>query len=204
MMRGARRVAFLMLSLGMLGALVGARTHAALSSTTGNPSDDFAAGTVYISDNDAGSTLLSLSSAMPGQSSTGCIKATYGGSLSAGVHLYASVAGALAPYLTLTITRGTDSAPSFSSCTNFTADTTNYGGNGAGVIYSGALNAFPSTYAGGVVDPANCGSPPCSAQTWVQNDTRSYKLVITLPTGAGAGGQGNSATATFTWEAQNQ
>ena len=49
------------------------------------------------------------------------------------------------------MTRGTDSSPSFASCANFTADSTNYIGSGAGVIYSGNLSAFwidPSGVAG--------------------------------------------------------
>ena len=94
------------------------------------------------------------------------------------------------------MTRGTDSSPSFASCTNFTADSTNYIGSGAGVIYSGNLGAFPSTYAAGLVDPTS-GSPA----TWSTSDAHSYKFVVTVQNNAAA--QGLSSTASVTWEARN-
>jgi hypothetical protein len=137
----------------------------------------------------------------PGSSTSGCIQVTYTGSLPAAVHQYASTTGSLAQYLNLTITRGTQSSPSFPSCTGFTADSTNYVGAGAGVVYSGTLSAFASTYtdyASGLVDA------PGSAQTWNTNSTHADKFTITLPSGAPSAAQGLSSSATFAWEAQNQ
>jgi len=168
----------------------------AFSGTTSNPSNTFAAGTVYISDNDGGSALLALSAGKPADTTTGCIKVTYSGTLDSNVRLYGSVSGSLGTYLTLTVTRGTDSSPSFSSCTNFTADATNYIGSGAGVIYNGNLSAYPASYATGLVDPTS-GSPA----TWSTSIAHSYKFVITLQNDNNA--QGLSATASFTWEARN-
>jgi predicted ribosomally synthesized peptide with SipW-like signal peptide len=194
--RPTRKVLFSILIVAIVAAVTGTGTYAAFSGTTSNPSNAFAAGTVALSDNDAGGSLLSLSNATPGNSSTGCIKITYSGSLNANVHLYGSATASLPTYLTLTVTRGTDSSPSFASCSNFTADATNYIGSGAGVIYSGNLSAFPSTYAGGVVDPTS-GSPA----TWSTSDAHSYKFVVTVQNNAAA--QGLSSTASFTWEARN-
>ncbi|HEY2804047.1 MAG TPA: TasA family protein [Actinomycetota bacterium] len=194
--RPTRKVLFSILIVAIVAAVTGTGTYAAFSGTTTNPSNAFAAGTVALSDNDAGGSLLSLSNATPGNSSTGCIKITYSGSLNANVHLYGSATASLPTYLTLTVTRGTDSSPSFASCSNFTADATNYIGSGAGVIYSGNLSAFPSTYAGGVVDPTS-GSPA----TWSTSDAHSYKFVVTVQNNAAA--QGLSSTASFTWEARN-
>jgi len=168
----------------------------AFSGTTSNPSNTFAAGTVYISDNDGGSALLELSAGKPADTTTGCIKVTYSGTLDSNVRLYGSVSGSLGTYLTLTVTRGTDSSPSFSSCTNFTADATNFIGSGAGVIYNGNLSAYPASYATGLVDPTS-GSPA----TWSTSTAHSYKFVITLQNDNNA--QGLSATASFTWEARN-
>jgi hypothetical protein len=195
-----RRVLTVWVAAGVLLAVAVGVTFAAFSATTSNPNDTFATGTVAITDNDAGGTMLSISSGKPGQpsgTSTGCIKVTYTGSLDSTVRLYATVAGTLAPYLQLTVTRGTDSAPSFASCTNFTADATNYIGQGAGVIFSGLLSAYPTNYAGGIVDPTS-GSP----ETWTTNEAHSYKFVISLNNNSSA--QGLSSTATFTWEARNQ
>jgi hypothetical protein len=193
---GARRR--LLLSLIAFG-LIGLSTYvvyAAFSATTANSGNSYAAGTVDLSDNDAGSAMLSFSSGLPGTSDTGCISITYSGTLDSNLRLYATVTGSLASYLTVTVTRGVDSAPSFDSCTNFTADATNYIGAGAGVIYSGLLSAYPSTYAAGIVDPVS-GSP----ETWGQNESHSYKFEVTLNNDPAA--VGLSSTATFTWEARN-
>lgn len=195
-MKRASKVLLTLAVVGVVGATLRG-TYSAFSSTTSNSGNAFSAGSVVLGDNDANAALLSLSNAKPGSSSTGCIKVTYTGSLAATVRLYASVTGSLAQYLTLTVTRGTDSAPSFSSCTNFTADSTNYIGSGAGVVYSGLLSAFPTTYAAGLVDPTS-GSPA----SWATSEAHSYKFVVSLNDNNAA--QGLSSTASFTWEAQNQ
>jgi hypothetical protein len=195
-----------MLALGIVGTLVGTVTHATFLSSTSNSGNTFASGTVYLSDNDSGTAMLSLTSAMPGTSDTSCIRVSYDGSLTSTVRLYAGVSGSLASYLNLTVTRGSASSPSFDSCTPssaFTADSTNYFGNGAGVIYSGLLSNYPATYSAGIVDPADCGSPPCSAESWTTGEPHVYKFVITLPSGVSSSAQGQSATAIFTWEGQN-
>ena len=178
-------------------SVAGHSVYASFSRTTGSSGNAFATGTVDIGDNDGAGAMLSLSSASPGASDTGCIKVTYTGSLAAAVHLYASASGGLAPYLDLTVTRGTDSSPSFDSCGGFSADSTDYIGAGAGVVYSGTLAAYPATYAAGVID-ASASAPA----TWNTNDAHSYKFVITLQNNSAA--QGLSATATFDWEARNQ
>lgn len=193
----ARRLVLSLLVLGLGGAAIGAATSSAFSSTTANPSNSFAAGTVFLSDNDAGSSLLSLSSAAPGTSASGCIKVTYGGSLPASVRLYASTTGSLAQYLNLTVTRGTDPAPSFPSCSGFSPDSSDYTGAGPGVVYSGTLSNFTASYtsfASGLADP----------QTWNANDAHSYRFTVTLPSSAPAAAQGLASSATFTWEAQNR
>jgi hypothetical protein len=171
--------------------------YAAFRATVANSSDTYAAGTVALSDNDAGTAMFtSLTSAAPTDSETSCIKVRYDGTLASGVRLYGTISGALAPYLTLTVTRGTDPTPTFDSCATFTPDATNYIGSGAGVIYSGALGSFPTTYAGGIVDPTS-GSP----RIWTQNEEHVYKFVVTV--GTNTAGQGQTASAGFTWEARN-
>jgi hypothetical protein len=189
----ARKLLATLVVCGLAAVAVAAATWSSFSATTANPSNAFSAGTVAVSDNDAGAT-LSASAMAPGSSTNGCIQVTYTGSLAATVHQYASTTGPLAPYLNLTITRGTQSAPTFPSCTGFSADSTNYVGAGAGVVYSGTLSSFASTYASGIVDP----------QTWNTNDAHAYKFTITLPSSAPSAAQGLSSSATFTWEAQNQ
>jgi hypothetical protein len=178
----------------LLAATVGA-TRASFSVNASSAANRFAAGTVTIGDNDVGAAALTLSAAQPGATDTGCLLVTYGGSLPSKVVLYATVTGGLAPYLTLTVTRGTESAPTFDTCGGFTADATNYVGAGAGVVYSGALSSYPTSYATGLADP------PTGAVAWSQGTSHTYKLAVTLTNNAAA--QGQSATATFHWEARN-
>jgi hypothetical protein len=195
-MSRTRKILATALVIGLLGLIAGVATYSAFSSTATNPGDEFKAGTVVLSDNSSGSSAISLTNAAPGSSTTGCINVSYTGSLAAAVKLYGTVTGSLAQYLNLTVTRGTDSSPSFPSCSNFTADATNYLGLGAGVLYNGALNSYPASYATGIDD--------ASAQTWNQSDSHSYKLQVTLPSSASTAAQGLSASATFTWETRNQ
>jgi hypothetical protein len=195
-----RKLLATLLVCGLAAVSVAAATWSSFSTTTANPSNSFSAGTVNISDNDAGSA-MSVPTLAPGSSSSNCIRVTYTGSLAAAVHLYASTTGSLAQYVNLTVTRGTQTSPTFPSCSGFTADSTNYVGAGAGVMYSGTLSGFSSThtnFANGLVDA------PGSAQTWTTGSGRSYMFTLSLPGNAPAAAQGLSSTATFTWEAQNQ
>jgi hypothetical protein len=192
----ARKLLVSLAVVGLAATAIAAATWSSFSKTSANPSNSFSAGTVSLGDNDASGSVLSLSSVRPGGTSSGCIGVTHNGSLSSAVRLYGSATGSLAQYLTLTITRGTETAPSFPSCSTFTADSTNYIGSGAGVVYSGTLSSFSSTktdYASGLVDPS----------TWAAGNSHSFKFTLTLPSGAAAAAQGLSSTAAFTWEAQN-
>jgi hypothetical protein len=196
-MRPLHRILLSAVVVGIAGLAIGAATWSAFSTSTENAGNAFAAGTVTISDNDDGATVMSLSGAVPGTTTTGCIKVTYSGSIAAGVKLYGAVSGALAPYLTLKVTRGADTG-TFPNC-NFTPDTRDYIGQGAGVVYSGALADFPASHSAGVTDPDNATG---SGETWTSPEVHAYKLEVTLQNNLAA--QGKSATASFTWEARNQ
>jgi hypothetical protein len=175
--------------IGLVGIAAGSATFGAFTSATAVSGNRFATGTVLISDNDLGSAMLDLSNALPGQSDTSCIKVTYSGSLDAEVHLYGTVSGALAPYLDLTVTRGSDSS-AFGTCGSFVADP------GGGVLYSGPLSGFPANWGSGIVD--NLAGTP---EVWQASEAHAYRFVVTLADNAAA--QGQSADATFTWEARN-
>lgn len=191
-----RRSVTTMLVIGVAGLLAGAGSYAVFTATTGNTGNSFASGTVAIQDNDSNTAMLALANAKPGDADTSCIRIEYTGSLDSTVRLYGSVSGSLASYLTLTVTRGTDSSPSFDSCANFTPDATDYIGAGNGVVYSGPLSSFPASYAAGIVDPTS-GSP----ETWSQGEAHSYRFVVTLQDDNAA--QGLTGNASFTWEARN-
>jgi len=195
-MSTTRKILRSVVVVATVAACVGAGTYAAFSGTTASAGDGFTAGTVAIGDNDAGASVVSLAAAAPGAVSTGCVAVTYTGSLDAGVRLYAALSGTLAPYLTLTVTRGTDPSPAFASCSGFTADATNYLGLGAGVLYNGLLSAFPTSYATGIVDPLTA-----SPETWTTGERHVYRFSVTLVNDNQA--QGKTGAAGFTWEARN-
>ncbi len=191
-----RRLLLSIILVGLVGVVAGVGTYAAFFSSTANPGNSFAAGTVYITSNGLSGALVAMTSAKPNSPpTTGCIQVTYNGTLNSSVRLYGSTTGTLAQYLTLTVTRGTNSSP-FNSCAGFTADATNYIGAGPGVIYSGNLNAFPTTYAAGIVDPT-AGAPA----TWITSEAHAYRFVLTVQNNPAA--QALSSTAAFTWEARN-
>ena len=92
----------------------------------------------------------------------------------------------------VTVTRGTDSTPAFDSCTNFTADATDYAGLGAGVLFSGPLSTYPTSYAAGLVDPV---------ASWTNGSSASYRFTVEILDDNAV--QDLSAGATFSWEARS-
>lgn len=182
--------------LGAVGVLGGWATFSAFSATTSNAGNSFAAGTVEISDNDAGSYLYQESNKKPGDVVTKCIKVTYTGSLDSSVKLYASAVGAVGEYIDLTVTPGTGS-PTFPGCTGFTADA-------GGALYTGTLKGFADTYSSytdGLADN------PGSSTAWVTNDAVVYQLTLTLQDNNAANGVSaalSTGSHSFTWEARNQ
>ena len=183
--------------LAIVGTVAGFATFSAFSSTTSNSGNSFAAGTVYISDNDSGSAMYSVSNQKPGDSVQKCIKVTYTGTLDASVKIYASAVGAVGQYITLLVETGTGS-PTFPGCTGFTADA-------SPTLYSGTLKGFADTYtsyANGLADN------PGTATKWVTNDAVVYRFTLTMQDNNSANGAGSGALSTgahsFTWEAQNQ
>jgi hypothetical protein len=177
---------------GMVGLVAGAGTFAALSSTSGNSGNGFAAGTVVIADNDAGSAMWSVSNRVPGDTVTTCIRVTYSGSLDADVRLYSPTAvGTVDQYLNLTVDKGTmPGTTTFPNCTSFSSGST---------IYSGTVQGFKNannTYANGL------SAYPGAQTKWNTNDTLVYRFTVTLQNTFGA--QGLTSTTALTWEARNQ
>lgn len=195
MLTTTRKVLLTVVVVGLLGLAIRA-TFAAFSTTTANPGNSFASGSVSIGDNDGGAAMYGVSNQKPGDSTSRCINVTYTGSLDADVRLYTtSTIGSVGQYVDLTITPGTQASPSFPSCTGFTPDA-------GGAIFSGTLSGFAAThngYATGLADR------PGSATKWVTNDAVVYRFTVTLQAGAPSTAQGQSTGAHgFTWEARNQ
>ena len=183
MRMGAAAAALLMAAL-----LAVSSSWSAFSATTENTTNDFAAGTVALTDNDAGVALFdTLTNLKPGDGETDCIEVTYSGTLDAQVRLYGSVTAGtgLEDFLDFTVERGTG------TCAAFTADVMVWdtGTDGdLGVFLAGATN-----YATGVDTWNVTGGAP--------DDTVPYRITATLQDNNAA--QGLASTVTFTWESQN-
>lgn len=195
-MKTTTKVLLTALCVGALGSLAAMGVFGAFSSTTTNAGNTITAGTVAIADNDAGAAMYSITNAKPGESVSKCIKVTYTGSLDADVHIYtSSTIGALGQYVDLTITPGSQTTPTFPSCTGFVADS-------GGALYTGTLANFATTknsYANGVVDYPGTGTK------WAANESVVYQVTATLQSSAPEAAQGATTGAhTFTWEARNQ
>lgn len=181
------------LAIGAAGALAAFGTFSAFSSTTENPGNQIDTGTVALGDNDAGSALYDVSGAKAGDTVDRCITVTYSGDLGADVKLYLPDAvGALAQYVDLTVTPGSDPTPAFGDCAGFVAD--------GAAIFSGTLQSFRSahdSWANGLAD--NPGSDPA----WTQGDSVTYRFQLTVQDDNNAQ---NLATGThrLMWEARNQ
>ena len=195
-MKTSSKVLLTALCVGALGSVAAMGVFGAFSATTTNAGNTITAGTVAIADNDAGAAMYSIPNAKPGESVSKCIKVTYTGSLDADVRIYTtSTIGSLGQYVDLTITPGTQTTPSFPSCTGFTADS-------GGALYTGTLQNFGSaknSYATGVVDY------PGSGTKWTANESVVYQVTATLQSSAPDTAQGlTTGSHTFTWEARNQ
>jgi hypothetical protein len=186
-----------LLLVGALGSMATFGVLGAFTSTTSNPNNSFAAGTVTIGDNDANSSLYTVSAAKPGDTVTRCIRVTYTGSLGSDVRIYTpSTIGALGQYVDLTIQPGTmPVGTSFPNCTGFTADS-------GGALFTGTLQSFGSTrntYANGVADYPGAGT------VWATNDDVVYQVTAQLQASAPDTAQGaTTGNHTITWEARNQ
>jgi hypothetical protein len=169
-----------------------ATTYAAFN-ITANGRGQYAAGTVYLTDNSGGVALPGLSSALPGAVATGCVRVTYGGSLPARVRLYVTPTGTITPYLTARITRGTvPAATTFPSCTGFTPDAPNYAALGAGVMYDGPLAGLPTSGPTGLLDPTIA-----TPEVWTTGEAHVYRIDITLSTDPAGAAKSGTVSAGF-------
>jgi hypothetical protein len=166
-------------------------SYAAFTAQTSNPGNQWAAGTVTLSDDDGGSTaMFNVSGLAPGQSGSNCIKVSYGGTLAATVKLYGtaySQTNTLGDNVTFTITQGTGGA--FNGCTGFVADTST--GDVLNAVTATAFATADTDFSTGVGTWAPSGAA-----------SKTYKVDWSMPSAATAG-QGGTINLGFTWEAQN-
>ena len=79
--------------LALLVPAAGGVTFAAYTATGANGGNTIEAGSVNLSDNGDGSSMLSLTGALPGDTTSACIKVTYDGSIPSTVRLHGTTTG---------------------------------------------------------------------------------------------------------------
>ena len=203
--RKAARIAGVgVVAVGLIGsaALVWQASYSAFSATTANPTNNWTAGTVALSDDDSNSALFSVTGLKPGSSGSKCIVVSSTGSLASTVKLYATASSfsqtnTLGDNLQLTVTQGTSSSTG-GVCTNFVADA------GASNTATASAKNFSTTYTG---FGAGFGTWAPAAASSANPVFKTYKIdyVLNSPGTQAAvdAMQGGTAQIGFTWEAQN-
>lgn len=170
-------------AVSTFGAFGAYGTYSAFTDTTDASGSDFAAGTVKITDDDAGTKLFSMTGMIPGVSNTKCINVTNAGDVPfADVKLAANATGALAPALKIAVDRGTAATGgASSSCTGF--------------------NLVSGNIVSGLLDVLTGAAPVADTTGWTPGATKSYKVTVSLDAAAGALFQGKTAQLALTWTA---
>jgi hypothetical protein len=179
--------------VGASAAVVWHASYSAFSATTANPTNNWAAGNVALSDDDSNTAMFNASNLKPTSTGTKCIAVTSTGSLASTVKLYgtsATTTNALSTYLNLTITQGTGGGFS-AGCSGFSPL-----GTGA-TVYSGTVAGFAS----GSTNFAN--GLGTWAPTGTGSETRVFQFTWTLDPTTPNSAQSGTAALGFTWEAQN-
>ena len=190
--RAARLAAWIAIPAALVasGVVVSTASYSAFSATTVNPTSNWTAGSVALTDDDNNTALFNATGLKPGSTGANCITVTSTGSLPSTVKLYgtnASATKALDANMTLTVEQGTGGG--FGSCTGFTPATT------SGTLYSGLLSNFTaSNFASGLGTWAPTGTA---------SESRVYRFTYTVSSTAPNTVQGGTAALGFTWEAQN-
>ncbi len=191
---GAMKLLGSLAAVTMVGVVGVLGTQAALSDTTDNANNEFNAGEIDITDNDAGSFMYQVDNALPGDTVSRCIQVSYTSTpdLDSTVELYMTTPiGSVGPYVDLTIEAGTQASVVFPDCTGFTADST---------LYNGTLSGFQTSHG---ASGAGVAYSPNGASPWESGDTVVYRVTLTLQNTARATGENYSGAHTYTWRADS-
>jgi hypothetical protein len=172
------------------GAMVWQASYSAFTAKDSTPVNNWAAGTVALSDDDANAAMFTASNLKPGSTGQKCIVVTSNGSLPSAVKLYGTsytTTNALALNITVTVDEGTGGTFA-GGCAGFTSSTQ---------IFNGTLANFGSSktsYANGVGAWTTAGT---------SGETKVYRVAYTVSPSTPDSAQGGTAGVLFTWEAQN-
>jgi hypothetical protein len=167
-------------------------TRAAISATTANESNEFNAGVISLADNDTGTFMYNVQSALPGDPVQKCIKVSYTSSpsLDSTVSLYMDTPiDTVGPYVDMTVDVGTQSSPVFPDCTGFTS-TAN--------LYSGTLADFQTSHG---TSGTGLTYSPHAPGPWTNGDSVVYRVTVSLSGATRPAGADFSGPHTYTWQA---
>jgi len=192
--RAARLAAWIAVPAALVasGVVVSTASYSAFSATTANPTSNWTAGTVALSDDDANTALFTATKLKPGSTDSRCITVTSTGSLPSTVKLYATnpqTTSVLATNTSIKIEQGTGGG--FASCSGFTPATT------GGTIFEDSLPNL-GTQATGFANGLGTWTTAGTA-----NETRVYRVTYTVAPATPNAAQGTTASIGLTWEAQN-
>ena len=181
----AAAVAIVLMSLLVLRV-----SAAAFTAPTDNPANNWATGSIALSDDDGGgaaSALFNVTGMVPGQTESRCITVTYTGDVDpTAVKLYTSVTdGGLGPHLDVTVREADESGGVGSTCGTLS--------NAAVIVNNQTLNALATAHPN-YTNGAGVWNPTATGQA------KTYQFSVTLGADTPASGQGADAQATFTWE----
>jgi hypothetical protein len=174
------------------GIVVSTASYSAFSATTVNPTNNWTAGSVALTDDDTSLALFNATGLKPGSTGSNCIAVTSSGNLPSTVKLYGTGAAttlALSSNINIQILQGTGGG--YGTCSGFTALST------SGTLYSGTLADF-ATGSTNFTNGLGTWAP-----TGTASETRVYEFIYTVPTGAPSSIMGGTASIGLTWEAQN-
>ncbi|MEO8888961.1 MAG: hypothetical protein ABI301_05725 [Jatrophihabitantaceae bacterium] len=182
----------LLAGLGASATVVWQASYSAFSATTSNPTNNWTAGTVALSDDDSNTAMFTATGLKPGSTGTKCIAVTSTGSLASNVKLYGTspaTTNALSTSLNLSIVQGTGGGSS--SCTGFSPLSS------GSSVYTGTVAGF------GTTATAFSSGLGTWAPTGTASETRVFQFTYTLDAATPNSAQGGTASIGFTWEAQN-
>lgn len=174
------RLALTTLVIGLLGPLAVAHAAAAFDADEQGPG--LQPGPAPLSSRQLGAP-LTMPNGGPGDTATSYVEVAYRDREAGRVVLFGTTGGTgLDRHLMLTVARGSGGPGTFAP------DDEDYLGEGRGVVFPGALAAFPDDRAGGLADPAG---------PWGPGETVTFRFDVRMTGTDGA--QGLTATQTFSW-----
>jgi hypothetical protein len=192
--RAAKLAAWIAIPAALIasGVVVSTASYSAFSATTVNPTSNWTAGTVALSDDDSNTAMFTATGLKPGSTGSNCITVTSTGSLASAVKLYATnpaTTNALSSNISIMVQQGTGGG--FGNCTGFTALSSN------GTLYSGLLSNFGTSYTN-YSNGLGTWTP-----TGTASESRVYQITYTVSSTAPSTVMGGTASMGLTWEAQN-